>query len=729
MTAFGWENGTIELSFAADDDGPVRLVGIGAPGATAPEGAAASHQPMVEILTFDRGRNQMSYRYIGTEVGAGLRYLSHSASTVDSARGTPLDRLEILQHEARTGLVVTTTFEAHRQVAAVRTWTRVSTENPQGCWLSAVTSFATGAVVSYGVGDLDLWQGRSAWSAEHRWQSTPVRSQGLTASMSYHQGGTALVRHEVTTVGSWSSGLHVPAGAIENRVTGEALAWQVEHNGAWHWEVGENPSRGSSLTDPPPVGSAETEGPPSLDRLRDGAYVAVLGPTDSHHQWSLRVDPDTSFDTIPVTFTVGSSLDEALGNLTDHRRRSRREHPQNAALPVVFNDYMNTLNGDPTEDKLRPLIEAAGQVGAEYFCIDAGWYDDTAGWWSSVGDWLPSTVRFPSGFAALIDGIRDHGMVPGLWLEPEVVGVTSAAATELPDDAFLQRRGVRIREHDRYLLDLRSRSARAHLDAAVDRLVGDFGIGFFKLDYNVTPGAGTDVNCVSVGHGLLEHNRALITWLAGVLDRHPDLVLENCASGAMRSDFAMLSVLQMQSTSDQQDPLLYPAIAVGALAHVLPEQAGNWSYPQPDMSDEEIVFTMCTGLAGRLYQAGLLHRLSEDQRALVAHGVAVHKQTRSALATSRPRFPTGLPTWDQPWTSVAFDGDDQTYVLVWRQPHAATSVDLALPHLSGQAVSIEQIYPDPSIGSPWSISAIEVGLHVEVTDRAPAARMLRLTTR
>jgi alpha-galactosidase len=341
-----------------------------------------------------------------------------------------------------------------------------------------------------------------------------------------------------------------------------------------------------------------------------------------------------SFTTVPVSFTVADSLDQAFGQLTAHRRATRRDHPQNATLPVIFNDYMDTLEGDPTEAKLLPLIDAAALVGAEYFCIDAGWYDDTAGWWASVGDWVPSTVRFPRGLGFVLDHIRDRGLVPGLWLEPEVVGVTSAAASALPDSAFLQRSGVRIRERDRYLLDLRSRDARAHLDAAVDRLVAELGIGYLKLDYNVTPGTGTDLDAASVGQGLLEHNRALLTWLDGVLDRHPDLVLENCGSGGLRSDFAMLSHLQLQSTSDQQDPLLYPMIAVGSLVHVLPEQAAHWAYPQATMSDELIAFTMCTGLAGRLYQAGLLDRMDADQLALVAAGVAVHKQTRQALARS-----------------------------------------------------------------------------------------------
>src|SRR5690606_32573638 len=193
-------------------------------------------------------------------------------------------------------------------------------------------------------------------------------------------------------------------------------------------------------------------------------------------------------------------------------------------------DYMNTLMGDPTSEKLYPLIDAAAAVGAEYFCIDAGWYDDDGDWWDSVGEWEPSTTRFPDGgLPAVLDRIRQAGMVPGLWLEPEVIGQRSALAARLPHAAFLQRGGRRILEHGRYLLDLRHPDAVKHLDAVVDRLVGDLGVGYLKLDYNITPGAGTDRDADSAGAGLLAHNRAHLAWLDDVLRRHPHLLIENCA--------------------------------------------------------------------------------------------------------------------------------------------------------------------------------------------------------
>jgi len=727
-----WEAGGLGLVLEHDQDGPVRLVEVGdAAGDRAVGGDVpprpTPRQPLVEVLSPAWGRVNNSYRYDGTAIGAGLRFASSATSTHDG-----VDRLEIVQRHAGSGLVATTVLEAHAGVPAVRTTTTLALDpgsQPLPVW--AVTSLATGAVVSDSPNDVDLWWADSGWCSENRWTSRALRSPGLVDIDRTARGETSRNRLAVSSLSTWSSGVANPAGAARDRRTGRTLAWQVEHNGAWSFELGEDPDWGHGGVPLEDRLFSETPfGPPRADRSRDGAYVAVLGPTDTLHQWSVVLDGTTTFTTVPVSFTAAGSLEDAFGRLAAQRRASKRRHAAGDALPVVFNDYMNTLEGDPTEGKLLPLIDAAARVGAEVFCIDAGWYDDTAGWWASVGDWQPSTARFPSGLTSVLDRIRAHGMVPGLWLEPEVVGVDSQAARTLPDSAFLQRGGVRVVENSRYLLDLRSPAARAHLDEAVDRLVGDLGVGFFKLDYNVTPGAGTDLDAPSVGAGLLEHNRALLVWLADVLDRHPDLILENCGSGAMRSDAAMLRVLQMQSTSDQQDPLLYPMIAVGALAHILPEQAGNWAYPQPDMDDEMVVFTECTGLAGRLYQAGVLSGMDEHGLDLVADAVRLHKETRHLLAASTPRFPTGLPSWDDAWTTVAFDVADSpdTYVIAWRQSHAEREVELALPNLAGRDVTVEQVYPAEGIGAGWTAVRTARGLRLDSGDGAGAAgaRMLRV---
>jgi hypothetical protein len=185
--------------------------------------------------------------------------------------------------------------------------------------------------------------------------------------------------------------------------------------------------------------------------------------------------------------------------------------------------------GDPSADVLHPLIDAAAEAGAECFVIDAGWYANGGDWWVGVGEWQPSNGRFPNGINEVLDHIRRRGMVPGLWLEPEVVGINSPVALKLPDSAFLQRDGVRVSDHGRYHLDFTADATVAFLDEVLDHLVNDHGVGYFKFDYNIRADVGSDANTAntaSTGHGLLLHNRAYLAWVDALRQRHPRLVLE-----------------------------------------------------------------------------------------------------------------------------------------------------------------------------------------------------------
>ena len=94
----------------------------------------------------------------------------------------------------------------------------------------------------------------------------------------------------------------------------------------------------------------------------------------------------------------------------------RRQHDDNANLPVIFNDYINCLMGDPTTEKVEALIAPAACAGSEIFVIDCGWYSEDDGWWETVGEWLPSQRRFANGLASVTSKVRTAGMVPGLWI-------------------------------------------------------------------------------------------------------------------------------------------------------------------------------------------------------------------------------------------------------------------------------------------------------------------------
>ncbi|MFK4761632.1 glycoside hydrolase family 36 protein [Microbacterium sp. ZW T5_45] len=681
-----WNAGGVELVFGWDAETAVRVERIRVGGVSAP-----THRiPLVEPLLVDGGHTPASDRLAHTASGSRLRF--------SEAR----DNGDVLEIEQRGGgALAVTRIESRGSASSVRFTTTLTNDSPDVLVLRALPSAVIGLPLSTGVESLSGWTltaGRSEWLGEGRWTSRPLPGAefpGLAEELTGHNPRGSL---SVASTGTWSTGRALPGGVLAHDGLGMALAWQIEHNGSWRWEIGSDTA---------------------------GAYLALSGPTDTESAWTQPLALGESFTTVPVTIAFGADLAGAVAALTAHRREVRRPHIDNAASPVVFNDYMNTLDGDPTTDKLLPLIAAAAEVGAEIFCIDAGWYDDSGHWWDSVGLWQPSTSRFPGGMGEVIEAIRAHGMVPGLWLEPEVIGVRSPAADALPAEAFLQRHGARIVEHDRYHLDLRHPAAVAHLDGVVDRLIADFGIGFFKFDYNIDPGSGTDLSAVSTGAGLLEHNRAHLAWLDRLLDRHPHLVIENCGSGAMRADFAMMSRLAMQSTSDQQDFRRYPPIAASAPMSMLPEQAASWAYPQPEMDPEEASFALVTGLLGRYYVSGHLNRMTTEQRHRVATAITVAKRLREDIGGGSPYWPIGLPGWDDEWVALGLTGADADVLSVWRRG-ARERVELQLPHLTGKDVTIETVFPLdlPEWQTDWD--AATGTLRIRTDGPETAARTLRI---
>ena len=739
----------MELAIEVDPAGAVRLTRlVGGPAPTIREAEparSAAGLPLVDIVLAGEGRAWSGPRYCESVAGRRMRYAGHE----QGADGDGWHLLRVFLADPVTGLRAEVCYRILVGRGTLRSWVRLTHEGIARVTVESVTSFLCGGLAgglaggpagtldgSDDLADLDILWSENDWLAEGRWQRRALRDALPDLSRGAH-GGDPRGRFGITAAGTWSSGAYLPMGAIVNRRTGHSWVWQVEHNGGWHWQAGEYARRETGQENSAVVGHETAAG------AKSGAYLAILGPTDVEHHWDVTLAPGEEFTTVPAAVSVSAAgLDDALGRLTAYRRAIRRPHPDRQRLPVIFNDYMNTLMGDPTTERLLPLISAAASVGSEYFCIDAGWYTNPGeSWWDTVGEWKPSATRFPGGIAQVLSRIRAEGMIPGLWLEPEVVGVRSPLADRLPVDAFFARRGKRVVENGRYSLDLRHPAAVKHLDEVIDFVVGDLGVGYLKLDYNINAGPGTDVGYRSAGAGLLAHNRAHLEWLEAVLDRYPELVIENCASGGLRMDYALLSRLQLQSTSDQQDFLRYPPIMAAAPAAITPEQAASWAYPQPGFSDREIAFTLCGALLGRVHLSGHLDQMNDQQRRLVADAVDVYKQVRADLPDAVPFWPLGFPRWTDSWLALGMRTPALTYLIVWhRGPFAGSEartglaaaadsdparLPIPLPSLPGTGVAPEVLYPradQPPVS--WDADRGELTVTLPET---PAACLVRMT--
>ncbi|MCT2592863.1 alpha-galactosidase [Streptomyces sp. N2-109] len=701
-----WGAGDLALHFLSTADGQVLLSGLARTAGGEPTGDARAALPLVEIALAGEGSSGTSgKRHVDGALGRRLRYVRHAAGP---------EELVVELADPETGLRVAAHYTRSPGLPVLRSWAEL-TAGEHAVTVERVSSFVFGGLAgllgapSAWERELYVWSARNPWSGEYRFSGTPLGELGVpdVGMARYGQTGTKS-RAALTSTGSWPSSEWLPMGWVEGPES--FLAWQIEHNGSWHAELG--------------------------DRY-DDVYLLLSGPASREHQWSVRLEPGESFRTVTASVALAADRDAALAALTRHRRAARRRsHPDHDKLPVVFNDFMNCLMGDPTTERLLPLVSAAAEVGAEVFCVDAGWYDTerggdagpggVPGWWDAVGAWEPAASRFPGGLAEVTDAVKAAGMVPGLWLEPEVVGVRSPVAGELPAEAFFRRDGQRVVEWGRYQLDLRHPAAVAHLDSVVDRLVGEFGLGYLKLDYNIDIGAGTDTDSAphGPGHGLLGHNRAYLNWLDGVLDRHPGLTIEGCAAGGMRTDHATLAHVSLQSLTDQQDPLLLPPIAAAAPAAVPPEQGAMWAYPQAGQSAEETAFCMVTAMLGRVHLSGRLDLLDARQRGLVAEALAVYREFRGLLPRAVPSWPLGLPGWRDGWLALALEVPGTMLLALWRREGAAAECELSLPRGAVEVTPLYPLFGEGELG--WERGG--GALRVRLGGAAAAARLLRIRT-
>lgn len=669
--AIEWARPGLHLRFDHGDDRPVRL----AHWATGPEAVSvAAPSAIVDVSTAGEHRSRHNQSLLHWGAGLRFRYAGHEELG---------DELRIRQRDPESGLEVTSLFRAAGPGVQIRHTVRNGGDG------DLVLLTVSSALVAVPEGAHDVLWGESEWLAEGRWHQRPLSELLPDVNPAFH-GRRPRGNFSVTSHGSFSSGEFLPTGVLTSQ-DGPSIAWQVETSAGWHWEATQN------------------EGT---------VTVGVYGPTDLYHQFAERLAPGDEFTTVPAGFCIADGgRDAAFAALTDYRRAIRETRPVDAGLPVVYNDFMNTLMAGPSTEKELPLIEAAARAGAEYYCIDAGWFGG-GNWWTDAGDWREAPGRFTGGLISVIDAIRAHGMRPGLWLEPEAVGADAPLTRQLPEDAFFRRFGRRVSENGHSQLDFRHPAARAHLDEAVDRLVAEFGLEFFKLDYNVNSGVGTDVDADGPGAGLLGHTRAFREWLRDAQARHPGVLFESCSSGGMRMDYNLLSVAHLQSTSDQQDFRRYAPIAAAAPASVLPEQAGNWAYPAESMSIEETAFAMTAGVMGRLYLSGFLGELSSEQFALVQEAVALHKDWRHRIAEAHPVWPMGLPGWDDDVIALQLDAGPESLLALWSR---GAATEITLPGLRGRAV--KQVYP---VALPeWTIRT-DGGVPVVEVPAGPAARVFEV---
>lgn len=208
-----------------------------------------------------------------------------------------------------------------------------------------------------------------------------------------------------------------------------------------------------------------------------------------------------------------------------------------AVVPFVTADtsaqYGEMINADEAKQIYFIDRYLEEQLPIDYWWMDAGWYP-CDGSWPKTGTWEVDKTRFPRGLRAVSDHAHRNGIDIIVWFEPERVAADTWLSNTHPEWIFGGKEGG--------LLNLGNPDALNWLIDHVDKLLTEEGIDLYRQDFNMDPLDHWRGNDAPDRQGITEnkHIVGLFQYWDTLRSRHPDLLIDTCASGGRRNDLETL---------------------------------------------------------------------------------------------------------------------------------------------------------------------------------------------
>jgi len=658
-----------------------------------PTGTQSEHKDM-------QGTPNFHLSVVGDSYGSPMEGCSSISSQTGNAHCTGIEETEngltIKYFIEKHSLEVVVTMEFIKDTNVIRQKNIVLNKGEKDVTL---THFSSANITGLCMGGLKKWYDNdkikvhycmSHWQGEAQWREDTLEHLGVYPQTAHSWD---ISSRRFSSVGSWNTGRFYPLVLLEDTETGQI--WYMEIEGAYNWtiEIGNKNGKDGGTLFMEANCADETA----------GGFLHTLKPKEQ-------------YETASAVFgCVDGSFEEAVRELTKYKRSSSHVSYPNKVTPAFFNDYMNCLWGNQSAEALIPLIDSAEKAGIEVFCLDAGWYKGGIGTWE-----INNEIFGEKGLQGIFDRIQEKGMLPGIWLEIE----SCVRESKLYSDGFVLKRNGGVIGGDRAFVDFTNEAARTYLRGVIDRLYS-MGVRFIKNDYNLSTLIGAEIGGSCPAVGLRKTIDAFYDFIDEVQNDYPDLMMENCGSGAMRCDNGTLSRFHLQSTSDQEFYYKNPSIASGTLAYLAPEKAGIWSYPYPisyyerpkaeeflrskeykaKMADgEQTIFNMINSLCGTLYLSGRIDTADRENAKLIREGVSVFKKYRSHNASAYPIWPCGrLKINDDSFSALGLisENNKKITLAVFRINTATETLTIDLSKWTNAKTKVKLAYPSNPKGTEY----------------------------
>ncbi len=385
--------------------------------------------------------------------------------------------------------------------------------------------------------------------------------------------------------------------------------------------------------------------------MYSGNYRITVDTDDSEfHYFFAGINPDNSeyrlkkgetFTTPHVAYTF--STEGLSGASRNYHRWARRYHLRhgNQERNILLNSWEGVYF-DINHEGMEQMMKDIAGMGGELFVMDDGWFGnkhrrltDNA----ALGDWEVDVKKLPEGIERLVNDAKKAGVKFGIWIEPEMANTTSELYEKHPDwiikapgrEPVLGRGGTQV------CLDLSNPKVQDFVFGIVDNLLTKYPeIAYIKWDANapVMNHGSQYLSAAEQSHLYIKLHEGLIKICERVRAKYPDVVIQDCASGGGRANYALLPYFDEFWVSDNTDALqriymqwgtsyFFPAIAMASHISAVPNHAV--------FRTTSLKLRCDVAMSGRLGMEIQPKNMTEEEKALCRQAITDYKMIRPVV--------------------------------------------------------------------------------------------------
>ncbi len=385
--------------------------------------------------------------------------------------------------------------------------------------------------------------------------------------------------------------------------------------------------------------------------MYSGNYSVTIDTDDTEfHYYFAGINPDNSayhlkkgetFTTPHVAYTFSQEgLSGASRNYHRWARRYQLRHG-NKERDILLNSWEGVYF-DINQKGMEQMMADIASMGGELFVMDDGWFGDKYPRKvdnSSLGDWVVDKNKLPEGIEGLIRDAKKNKVKFGIWIEPEMANTTSELYEAHPDWIIKApgRAPVLGRGGTQVVLDLSNPKVQDFVFGIVDKLLTQHPeIAYIKWDANapVMNFGSQYLSAAEQSHLYIKYHEGLINVCERIRAKYPDVVIQDCASGGGRANYALLPYFDEFWVSDNTDALqriymqwgtslFFPAIAMASHISAVPNHAV--------FRTTSLKLRCDVAMSGRLGMEIQPKNMTEEEKELCRHAISDYKTIRSVV--------------------------------------------------------------------------------------------------